>query len=434
MNTSDRCLDCVSGPRKSTTSDSRGAGKILVRVFASMLVTAILIDCSEAIAQVQQPDRFAIERERLVQNVLIPGGIKDPRVLDSVSKTPRHEFVPPEFARQAYLDIAIAIGEAQTISSPYIVAQMTEALQPKSTDKVLEIGTGSGYQAAILSPLVKEVYTIEIVEDLGERTTALLEELGYKNVHCLIGDGFKGWKENAPFDKIIVTCSPANVPDALKDQLKEGGLMVIPVGDRYQQMLYLMRKKDGKLEKEAITPTLFVPMTGEAEKTRKVQPDPTRPVLLNTSFEEPLIRDYLVPGWYYQAGCIQVEDPEAPDGNNVVEFRADDPRWPNHLLQGLPIDGRKIRKIRMGGWMKLENVKVGRDKEKSPSIAIQYFDSNRNRIGYNYIGGSKGSRNWKHEEKVFPVPPDTREAIVSIGLFGAEGMARFDKITFEPIQ
>ncbi|MFN7628600.1 MAG: protein-L-isoaspartate O-methyltransferase, partial [Pirellula sp.] len=153
------------------------------------------------------------------------------------------------------MDIAIAIGESQTISSPYIVALMTEALQPKPTDKVLEIGTGSGYQAAVLSPLVKDVYTIEIVEDLGERTTALLDELGYSNVHCLIGDGFKGWKEHAPFDKIIVTCSPANVPEPLREQLKEGGLMVIPVGERYQQMLYLMRKKDGKLEKEALTPT-----------------------------------------------------------------------------------------------------------------------------------------------------------------------------------
>lgn len=381
----------------------------------------------------QQRDPFAIERERLIQNVLIPGGIKDQRVLESIGTTPRHEFVPPEYIRQAYMDIAIAIGESQTISSPYIVALMTEALQPKPTDKVLEIGTGSGYQAAVLSPLVKDVYTIEIVEDLGERTTALLDELGYANVHCLIGDGFKGWKEHAPFDKIIVTCSPANVPEPLREQLKEGGLMVIPVGERYQQMLYLMRKKDGKLEKEALTPTLFVPMTGDAEKSRKVQPDPSRPVLLNTSFEEPLIRNFHIPGWYYQFGCIQVEDPEAPDGKSVLEFNSNDPNLPNHLLQGVAIDGRRVRKIKLGGWMKLKDVKVGRDKEKSPSIAIQYFDANRNRIGYNYVGGFKGNRNWKLDEKIFNVPPDTREAIISIGLFGAEGTARFDKIVFEPM-
>jgi len=377
-------------------------------------------------------DPYAVERERLIRNVLLPGGIRDQRVLDSMGKTPRHEFVPPEYVRQAYLDIAIAIGESQTISSPFIVAQMTEALQPKPTDKVLEIGTGSGYQAAILSPLVQSVYTIEIVQDLGERTTQLLSDLGYKNVHCRIGDGFKGWPEEAPFDKIIVTCSPADVPKPLVDQLKEGGLMVIPVGERYQQMLYLMRKKDGKLEKEALTPTLFVPMTGDAEKTRKVQPDPTRPVLLNASFEEPTIRDFHIPGWYYQFGCTRVEDIDAPVGQFVAEFRGTDPQWPNMLLQGIPIDGRAVKKLKLGAWIKLEDVKVGREREKSPSIAIQWFDSNRNRIGYNYVGGFKGSRKWKLEERIFQVPPETREAIVSIGMFGAEGTAWFDGIIFEP--
>jgi protein-L-isoaspartate(D-aspartate) O-methyltransferase len=309
---------------------------------------------------------------------------------------------------------------------------MTEALQPKPTDKVLEIGTGSGYQAAILSPLVQDVYTIEIVEDLGQRTTELLANLGYKNVHCRIGDGFKGWPEAAPFDKIIVTCSPADVPKPLVEQLKEGGMMVIPVGERYQQMLYLMRKKGDKLEKEALTPTLFVPMTGDAEKNRTVQPDPKHPALANTGFEEPLIRDFHIPGWYYQFGCKQIPDDQAPEGKHVVEFQSSDPQLPNMLLQGMPIDGRAVKKIKLGTWLKLENVKVGRDKEKSPSIAIQWFDSNRNRIGYNYVGGFKGTRNWKLEERTFNVPLEAREAIVSIGMFGAEGTAWFDGIVLEP--
>ena len=389
--------------------------------------------CSIAIAQQSDSkDPYALERERLIRNVLIPGGIKDPRVLDSVAKTLRHEFVPPQYVRQAYLDIAIPIGESQTISSPFIVSLMTEALQPKPTDKVLEIGTGSGYQAAILSPLVQDVYTIEIVEDLGQRTTELLANLGYKNVHCRIGDGFKGWPEAAPFDKIIVTCSPADVPKPLVEQLKEGGMMVIPVGERYQQMLYLMRKKGDKLEKEALTPTLFVPMTGDAEKNRTVQPDPKHPALANTGFEEPLIRDFHIPGWYYQFGCKQIADDQAPVGKHVVEFQSSDPQLPNMLLQGMPIDGRAVKKIKLGTWLKLENVKVGRDKEKSPSIAIQWFDSNRNRIGYNYVGGFKGTRNWKLEERTFNVPLEAREAIVSIGMFGAEGTAWFDGIVLEP--
>lgn len=396
-------------------------------------IASLLLANMPVLAQGNAIDPYAVERERLVQNVLIPGGIKDQRVLQSMSTTPRHEFVPREYVSRAYLDIAIAIGDQQTISSPYIVALMTEALQPKPTDVVLEIGTGSGYQAAILSPLVKDVYTIEIKEDLGQRTIGLLEALGYQNIHCKLGDGFQGWKEHAPFDKIIVTCSPADVPVPLREQLKEGGLMVIPVGERYQQMLYLMRKKDGKLEKEALTPTLFVPMTGNAEQSRPDRPDGSNPVLFNTGFEQPLIRNFHIPGWYYQFGCVQIEDAEAPEGKNVVQFESYDPKLPNMLLQGIPIDGRTVKKIKLGGYISLKDVKVGREKEKSPSIAIQYFDDERNRIGYNYVGGFKGTRNWRYEEKTFPVPPQTREAIVSIGLFGAEGIARFDSIVLQAV-
>jgi protein-L-isoaspartate(D-aspartate) O-methyltransferase len=400
---------------------------------ATLFLWHSVMVASHCFGQGTPPDMFAIERERLVQNVLIPGGVKDRRVLESVATTPRHEFVPREYLSKAYMDIAIPIGDQQTISSPFIVALMTEALQPKPSDIVLEIGTGSGYQAAILSPLVQEVYTIEIKEDLGSRTIALLEELGYENVHCKLGDGFQGWVEHAPFDKIIVTCSPSDVPVPLREQLKEGGLMVIPVGERYQQMLYLMRKKDGKLEKEALMPTLFVPMTGNAEASRPDRPDGSNPSLLNTSFEEPLIRNFHIPGWYYQFGCIQVQDANAPDGENVVQFESNDPKLPNMLLQGVPIDGRIVRKIKLGAWIALEDVKVGRDREKSPSVAIQYFDENRNRVGYNYVGGLKGSRAWRYEEKTFVVPPQTREAIVSIGLFGAEGIARFDGVVLQSV-
>lgn len=387
-------------------------------------------------AQSQQPkqESFEILREQLIKNVLIPNGIKDPRVLKSVGSTPRHEFVPKKYAHQAYQDIAIPIGESQTISSPFIVSLMTQSLNPKPTDKVLEIGTGSGYQAAILSPLVKDVYTIEIVEELGQHTKQFLADMNYTNVHCLIGDGFKGWKEHAPFDKIIVTCSPEKVPEPLVEQLVEGGLMIVPVGERYQQMLFLMRKVDGKLEREALQPTLFVPMTGAAEDAREVNPDPKNPKLANGSFEQALINNSRVPGWYYQFGCIVVQDSNAPDGQNAVEFKSNDPKSPSMLLQGLAIDGSFVKKIKLGGWISTENVKIGKNPEDSPSIAIQYFDSNRNRIGYNYISGSKGSHKWKKEDKIFTIPPATREVIVSIGLFGAVGVARFDDIFIEAVK
>ena len=222
-------------------------------------------------------DEFAQIRERMVRDYVAPAGVSDPRVLESVRNTPRHQFMPRRFWDQAYFDMALPIGKSQTISSPFIVAAMTEAIEPEPTDKVLEIGTGSGYQAAVLSPLVSEVYTIEIVPELGEQAARDLSRLEYTNVHVRVGDGFKGWPEQAPFDAIIVTCSPESVPQPLVDQLREGGRMVIPVGERYQQTLYLMTKQDGKLVQRALRPTLFVPMTGRAEERREVLPDPASP-------------------------------------------------------------------------------------------------------------------------------------------------------------
>src|SRR3990172_8484116 len=165
--------------------------------------------------------------------------------------------------------MALPIGDEQTISPPFVVAYMTQEIAPHPTDRVLEIGTGSGYQAAVLSPLVRNVYTIEIVEPLGRRAARTLKKLGYKNVFVKVGDGYLGWPDAAPFDKIIVTCSPEKVPQPLVDPLRDGGLMIIPVGERYQQNLYLMRKMGDRLESESLKATLFVPMTGEAELQRK---------------------------------------------------------------------------------------------------------------------------------------------------------------------
>ena len=180
---------------------------------------------------------------------------------------PRHEFVPENVRDLAYTDRPLPIGHEQTISQPYIVAFMTEALAPKPTDKVLEIGTGSGYQAAVLSGLVKHVYTNEIVKPLAERAAETLKKADYKNVTVKASDGYQGWAEHAPFDSVIVTCAPDHVPDPLVEQLREGGKMIIPVGRAWgAQELYLLTKKDGKVEKTAVLPVRFVPMTGESQK------------------------------------------------------------------------------------------------------------------------------------------------------------------------
>ena len=202
----------------------------------------------------------------MVQQQLKARGIKDERVLASMAKVPREEFVPADARVDAYEDGPLPIGYDQTISQPYIVAFMTEQLRPKSSDRVLEIGTGSGYQAAILAELVADVYTIEIVEPLAKTAEATLQRLGYKNVRLKVGDGYKGWQEEAPFDAIIVTCAPDKVPRPLVDQLKDGGRMVIPVGERFAQQLYLLEKKNGQLKESATLPVRFVPMVRETQK------------------------------------------------------------------------------------------------------------------------------------------------------------------------
>lgn len=209
---------------------------------------------------------FAAQRKRMVERQLQARGIKDDRVLAAMAKVPREEFIPVDARANAYEDGPLPIGYDQTISQPYIVAFMTEQLRLKPSDRVLEIGSGSGYQAAILAELVADIYTIEIVEPLAKTAEATLQHLRYKNVHIKAGDGYKGWPEEAPFDAIIVTCAPENVPQPLTDQLKEGGRMVIPVGEQFAQQLYLLEKKNGQLKESVTLPVRFVPMLREGQK------------------------------------------------------------------------------------------------------------------------------------------------------------------------
>lgn len=198
----------------------------------------------------------------MVEEQLAARDIKDPRVLDAMARIPRHEFVPQELRGSAYADSALPIGHQQTISQPYVVAYMTEALELIPSHTVLEIGTGSGYQAAILGELVKDVYTIEIVTPLADRARQTLERLGYKNVHVRTGNGYLGWPEQAPFDRVMVTAAPDEIPRALIDQLKIGGLMAIPIGVGNQE-LRILRRTDQGMKTLRTLPVRFVPMTGK---------------------------------------------------------------------------------------------------------------------------------------------------------------------------
>jgi len=199
----------------------------------------------------------------MVERQLRPRGIDDSRTLRAMAKVPREKFVAKELQARAYEDRPLPIGYGQTISQPFIVAFMTQELKPKPTDRVLEVGTGSGYQAAVLAELVAEVYTIEIVKPLAESAEVRLRELGYKNVHVKAGDGYKGWREHAPFDAIIVTAAPDHVPQPLVEQLREGGRMIIPVGKTFAQELYLLEKRGGVVKQTAVIPVKFVPLTRE---------------------------------------------------------------------------------------------------------------------------------------------------------------------------
>lgn len=212
----------------------------------------------------REGEDFEAQRRQMVETQITRRGIRDGRVINAMLKIDRHLFVPEKIQAQAYTDRPLPIAAGQTISQPYIVALMTETLQLNSTDRVLEIGTGSGYQAAVLAEIVQEVYSIEIVQSLAEQSKALLDRLGYKNITVKHGNGYLGWSEHAPFDAIIVTAAPEKIPEALIEQLKVGGRMVLPVGLANQELILVTKTNDGITQK-FITPVRFVPMVQEPE-------------------------------------------------------------------------------------------------------------------------------------------------------------------------
>lgn len=235
---------------------SRGGVTRPVVVRRCALVLLVALACTGADTQDQQRE----QRMAMVERQIAARGVKDVRVLDAMRAVPRHRFVPADMTGLAYEDTPLPIGLGQTISQPYIVAYMTEALKVEPHHRVLEIGTGSGYQAAVLAELAKEVYTIEIVPELARRASATLEQLGYRNVHVRAGDGYAGWPEEAPFARIMVTAAPASIPEPLVQQLAPGGVMVIPVGDRTQWMTIVEKTEKGIVERKTI-PVQFVPFT-----------------------------------------------------------------------------------------------------------------------------------------------------------------------------
>lgn len=209
---------------------------------------------------------WQVQRHQMVATQIAARGVRDPRVLAALGKVARHEFVPPGSRALAYVDSPLSIGHGQTISQPFIVAFMTEAARIEPDDRVLEIGTGSGYQAAVLAEIAKEVYSVEIVEALGKTAAERLQRMGYENVTVRIGDGYEGWPEKAPFDAILVTAAPPAIPSPLLEQLKIGGRLVMPVGGFNQQLVRITKTAQGETQHETLLPVRFVPMTGKAQE------------------------------------------------------------------------------------------------------------------------------------------------------------------------
>lgn len=244
----------------------RSAVKVALAVV--VVLSLLAVGCRKEISQ-PTPEKegldLALARSRMVETQIKARGIKDEKVLRAMLEVERHKFVPKGLGGMAHLDQPLPIGEGQTISQPYIVALMTECLGLKGGERVLEIGTGSGYQAAVLAEIAGQVYTIEIVESLAKRAERTLRNSGYTNITVKCGDGYLGWEEHAPFDGVMVTCAPGHIPQPLIDQLAEGGKMVIPVGTYYQE-LKLLEKRDGKIMERSVVPVRFVPMTGKGVK------------------------------------------------------------------------------------------------------------------------------------------------------------------------
>ncbi len=414
----------------------RGAGGLKLPEFLRATIVAVAAIAIGMVVQIQSgtaADDLDAQLNRMVDEEVVATGVKNPRVIAAMRATPRQDFIPSAERAKAFFDMAVPIGHGQSISPPFVVAYMTEQLDPQPTDKVLEVGTGSGYQAAVLSPLVAEVYTIEIKEPLGKTADATLARLGYKNVHRQIGDGYQGWPDAAPFDKIIVTCSPEKVPQPLVDQLREGGRLIVPVGERFQQTLYLFKKEKGQLVAQALEPTMFVPMTGAAERERVVKPDGARPALIGGGFEELAPDGHTPEGWYYLRQGAVHEDANAPAGQRVLLFTNEVAGRDARALQAFAIDGRVVPRLDLSLWVRLRNVERGVLREDEAGAAMAFYDEQRAMIGRPIrCGHWIGSADWHEETDSVPVPGRARMAILWIGLLGATGEAAFDKVAIVP--
>jgi protein-L-isoaspartate(D-aspartate) O-methyltransferase len=277
------------------------------------------------------------------------------------------------------------------------------------------------------------VYSIEIVESLGRKAAETLRRLKYDNVHTKVGDGFQGWSEHAPFDKIIVTCSPEKIPPALVQQLREGGRMVIPLGERYQQTLYLFEKVNGQLEAHPLQPTFFVPMTGRAEEIRIKKDASGVPQLLNASFEDQ-DEDGELLAWYYVRQAEVVADSAAMHGERYLRFENGEPGRGAQALQAVGVDGRKIRVLDVALWVQTTDAQPGQSLQQLPHVELSFFDERQAPVGARIAGPWHGTTTWTKKKVSIEIPARARLAVVAVGMFGGTGQFAVDGMTLEIVE
>ncbi|MGV3606304.1 MAG: protein-L-isoaspartate O-methyltransferase [Planctomycetaceae bacterium] len=373
---------------------------------------------------------LASARQRMVREEIEAQGIKNAALLDAMREVPRDQFIPTHRRNVAYLNVAITYGDGHVVLPPLVIAHAIEQLDPKLNDKVLVIGTGTGYSTALLSRMSKEVFSIEI-----DRATALtaeetLRRLKYSNIQLKVGDGFEGWKEHAPFQKIIVECSPDTVPPALIEQLDEGGSLLIPVGDDYDQTMYLMKKVNGQLETVSMWPTLLVPMKGRAEELRSSSSEKPRPPSINNGGFEEIVpgSDNLPAHWTYVRQAKVIEGERFPEGNRALQFLNDTPGHLSTAIQAFPVDGKSVSEITLSFRVWGKEIRPGLTRQQLPRLEVRFFDEKRRPCGGDWVGGWFLTFDWVQKTRRFSVPRQAKFAIVQIGLDGATGEIRFDDL------
>ncbi len=399
-------------------------------------------------------DPLAAAHDKMVDEEIVAAGIKNPRVIAAMRATPRHEFVQATERPLAYYDMALPIGNSQTISPPYVVAYMTEQLDPQPDDKVLEIGTGSGFQAAVLSPLVKDVYTIEIVKPLGERAARTLKRLKYANVHTKIGDGFAGWAEHAPFDKIIVTCSPEKVPDGTRGRAKrrrppdrsgrralsadavlvqEGGRQTRLDGVAADAICANDRLGRGRPRNQAgpgqpARRQRQFRRARHQSATQEIVPEP-QAVLPSKPADDEAPKPV---GWHYQRQLELVEAKDAPDGQHYVRFANSDPGGPAAPCREWRSTAAKFTRLEFPYGFARHRRPRRPQRGRGAGFGSDLLRRKPGQVGHAWLGPWKGTFGWRRESEVIAVPPLAREAVLRIGLHGGVGEVSFDDIQVKP--